>query len=222
MEHVKILQQNKVITASYLKIPNTSEKDLLEETLNNLPKYAVNYVCWDILNNIPKVNATIAYQDQELILMFDITENNYRATYTKTNDPVFKDSCVELFIAVDESGHYYNFEFNSLGTCLASYGKDRNNRQKLEPQLIDTINRWVNWTEYAPDKSVYHWKLTFILSPQVFCHHNIKQFKPGEYKINLYKCGDELAEPHYLAWYPITNSVKDFHQPDFFGKLLLI
>lgn len=222
MANVETIQHNKIITAPYLETLDTSEQFLVEAALNNVPKYAVNYSCWNNLNDVPKVNATIAYRDQKLILMFEIIESSFRSTYTESNDPVFKDSCAELFIAVDDSGYYYNFEFNSFGTCLASYGKGRNNRQKLQPQLIDTINRWVNWKEFSPQKSVYSWTLTFILPPYVFCYHNISRFKPAEYKINLYKCGDELPEPHYLAWSPITNTIKDFHQPDFFGTLILI
>ncbi len=221
MEHVEILPQNKIITASYIKTPDLAEHVLIETALVKLPKYAVNYSCWNKLNDMPQVTTTIAYRNLALVVMFDVIEISNRATYTKSNDPVFKDSCVELFIAIDDSGYYYNFEFNSFGTCLASYGKDRQNRQKLQPQVIDTINRWVNWKEFSPQKPVYRWTLTFSLPPQVFCYHNIRQFKPATYKVNLYKCGDELPEPHYLAWNPITTAEKDFHQPEFFGTLIL-
>ena len=34
-------------------------------------------------------------------------------------------------------------------------------------------------------------------------------------RMNLYKCGDGLAEPHYLTWQPISTPAPDYHRPEF-------
>lgn len=57
--------------------------------------------------------------------------NEHRAAYRQCNEPVFKGSYVEFFIAVDDRGNYYNFEFNTLGTRLGSYGKIDTSVQNL-------------------------------------------------------------------------------------------
>src|SRR3546814_9695772 len=36
---------------------------------------------------------------------------------------------------------------------------------------------------------------------------------------NFYKCGDDLPEPHYVAWNPIDNPTPNFHLPQYFGEL---
>jgi hypothetical protein len=36
---------------------------------------------------------------------------------------------------------------------------------------------------------------------------------------NLYKCGDKLRFPHYLAWREIDLPAPDFHQNRFFGSI---
>jgi Carbohydrate-binding family 9 len=38
-------------------------------------------------------------------------------------------------------------------------------------------------------------------------------------KANFYKCGDKLAQPHFLAWNRIETPEPDFHQPAFFGDI---
>jgi hypothetical protein len=38
-------------------------------------------------------------------------------------------------------------------------------------------------------------------------------------RANFYKCGDDLPEPHFLAWNMINTEEPDFHRPEFFGTL---
>ena len=38
--------------------------------------------------------------------------------------------------------------------------------------------------------------------------------------MNLYKCGDSLARPHYLSWQPVATPHPDFHRPEFFKPVL--
>ncbi|RYE19996.1 MAG: hypothetical protein EOP42_28155 [Sphingobacteriaceae bacterium] len=170
----------------------------------------------------PKVNFIAAYHPKALIIKFQVEESSHQAVYQHTNDPVFKDSCVELFIAVDDSGNYYNFEFNSLGACLASYGKNRHVRKKLSSEQINGIQRQVKWIENAPLTQTYRWEIMIVLPPSIFCYHNLKSFTATSYKANFYKCGDDLVPLHYLAWNKITSPKPDFHQSEYFGTLQLM
>jgi len=194
----------------------------IDEFLNTVPRYSIAHVCWLNTEVIPKVEVAAAYTKEALLFKYYITETTHRATYQLPNEPVFKDSCVELFIAVDDSGNYYNFEFNSLGTCLASYGKDRNNRLKLTPEVIAKICRQIKWVNYSPSKHQFDWELTLIFPAEAFCFHQVKYQPSQQFRVNFYKCGDELPEPHYLAWNPVRSEVMDFHQPRFFGLLQLV
>ena len=52
-------------------------------------------------------------------------------------------------------------------------------------------------------------------------YSTISQPEPGVvWKANLYKIADKTSNPHYLTWAPVENAVLDFHQPEFFGKLV--
>jgi len=223
MRHVNdtILQQN-VVNASSIPSPVNAEQNRIDEWFNDLQRHTISSICWLTLQNVPEVKFVVAYKHDALCLKYYVKETTHLATYRTSNEPVFKDSCVEFFIAVNGSGNYYNFEFNSLGTCLASYGKDRHDRLKLAPDVIAEITSRVKWINYSPATNQFEWELTVILPVKVFCFDDI-QFQPlQQYQVNFYKCGDNLPEPHYLAWNPVRSTVMDFHQPHFFGALQLV
>lgn len=216
------MQIKKEIIVPYLLPTGLNSPEVIATELNRLEADNLDQVCWVKPPHVPVVSFVIAYNENALFVKFYVHETCHRAVCTNPNDPVFKDSCVEMFIAVDNSGSYYNFEFNSLGTCLSSYGKDRYNRKMLDKQIIRTIACRVEWKEISPANKIYNWELTFILKPSVLCYNQITSFTPGNFTANFYKCGDALEEPHYLAWNPVLSAVPDFHQPAFFGVLKLV
>ena len=216
------MQLKKEIIVPYFEADGLTSPELITTELNHLTAHNLDQVCWVQPPHAPVVSFVVAYNENALLIRFYVHETFHRAVYTNPNDPVYEDSCVEMFIAVDKSGSYYNFEFNSLGTCLASYGKDRYNRKMLDEQIIHTISCQVAWKELPPSGKMYQWELTFILTPSVLCFNQITSFTPGDYTANFYKCGDALEEPHYLAWNPVLTANPDFHQPVFFGGLKLM
>ncbi len=218
MNHVNdtIFQKN-IVKA--LALPVDAEQHRIDEYLDGLPRQGISNICWLKLKNVPDVNFVVAYTCDALFLKYYVKENTHRAICRISNEPVFKDSCVEFFIAVDDSGNYYNFEFNSLGTCLASYGKDRHDRAKLTLDIIANINCRSKWISHSSSTHQFEWELTLTLPVSAFCFNDI-QLRPLQlYQVNFYKCGDDLPEPHYLAWNPVRSEVMDFHQPQFFGTL---
>lgn len=221
MPQSDILVSDKICIAKRLTIADIFDWDKIDSVLNELEPQQIDEICWEKPYKTPTVNFVTAYHPQALMVKFYVEENTHQAIYQHANDPVFKDSCVEFFIAVDGSGSYYNFEFNSLGACLASYGENRYDRKKLHPAQIETIRRKVKWVEKPPSALTYKWDITIIFPVTVFFYDNISCFKSNNYKTNFYKCGDDLVPLHYLAWNKVASSNPDFHQPKYFGILRL-
>ncbi|WP_342645579.1 carbohydrate-binding family 9-like protein [Mucilaginibacter sp. CSA2-8R] len=223
MQHVNdtMLQQN-VIKVPALTLPANASQHQIDDYLNGLQRHPISNICWLALQNAPEVKFALAYKQNALFIKYYTEESTHLATYTISNEPVFKDSCVEFFIAVDDSGSYYNFEFNSLGTCLASYGTDRHNRIKLSADVIANISYKVNWFGDWSVTSPFKWELMLTLPVSIFCFDEVRFHPAQQLKVNFYKCGDNLPEPHYLAWNPVLSPVMDFHQPRFFGALQLV
>jgi hypothetical protein len=66
------------------------------------------------------------------------------------------------------------------------------------------------------------WELTLMVPLELFYHHQWTTLKGKIARINFYKCGDELPQPHFLSWMPIDSAEPDFHLPEFFGELKFI
>lgn len=184
--------------------------------LDQLPSHTIDCLPWPAYKSETSVNFSIAASEKHVLLKFRVKEKNIRAIHTAINSPVYEDTCVEFFIAVDNTG-YYNFEFNCIGTTLAEFGKTRKLRKFLPLFAIEKIMT-ETVIKYLKD-DFYIWELAVVIPVETFIHHKIKDLRSQEYRVNFYKCGDKLPQPHYMVWSPIIAAEPDFHQPQYFGRL---
>lgn len=201
------------------RLHKDSPLPLIAEALDALPRQQIAEEPWPDAQEKPNVGFAIGYNGDCIFLRYHVQERTVRATYLKTNDPVYKDSCVEFFVAFDGEQAYYNLEFNRLGTCLASYGQDRHDRRLLPEQAVSQIRRWGTMGEVDASTNRAAWQLTMAIPARVFTEHRLIDFGGTTARANFYKCGDDLPEPHFLAWNRIQAPQPDFHLPAFFGKL---
>lgn len=184
----------------------------------------VTEVNWQEFPYKPDVDVSLAYTNKELLLKYYVTENWFKAEMTEINDPVYEDSCVEFFVSPDDTGVYYNLEFNALGTCLMGAGKDRYSRERADKEIIKKI-RTVSSVGRNPVQErtgEFSWTLTIAIPPEVFFHHAISGLEEKKFRANFYKCGDKLSMPHYISWNPIATEKPDFHRPEYFGLLKFV
>jgi hypothetical protein len=191
--------------------------------LNRGIQHAVDHLLWSDAADKPVVTFSIAYTAHSILLKYRVKEKYFKADYHNTNDPVFNDSCVELFIAFDNDINYYNFEFNALGTALVEYGSDKNARLGVKTQLIQAITskHHIN-TGTGEQGSFTHWELLLNIPFTVFEHHYITTLQGRVCSANFYKCGDGLPVPHFLSWNNIIYPKPNFHLPKFFGRLKFV
>jgi hypothetical protein len=195
-----------------------SAKEALSQKVKKNENYNIDFNPWNY-DFAGEVEFNIAYNDDALLVKFDVVEENILAIYNQPNDPVYKDSCVELFIALDNDKAYYNFEFNCKGTCLAGFGDSKNDRVLLEPKNIKSIKASSVFKSVVfKDKKMIKWELTLEIPKSVFYFHDITTFKNRLARLNFYKCGDDLPQPHFLSWKPIESEAPNFHLPEFFGS----
>jgi hypothetical protein len=196
--------------------------ELLSARINDSNNELIDNLLWSESGYRPHVAFRMAYTSESILLKFMVREKYIKADYHQINDPVYKDSCVELFIAFDNDPAYYNLEFNYLGTALVGYGCFRTSRTPIEKQWIEKIKSYsIQPTENKNDK-IFEWELILKIPFSLFQYNNIKTLENQVCKVNLYKCGDDLPEPHYLSWNNITNPEPNFHLPEFFGEVRFI
>ncbi|MDD4992793.1 MAG: carbohydrate-binding family 9-like protein [Paludibacter sp.] len=170
----------------------------------------------------PDCRFKIARSNESLFIHFKITEKNIHAWYANDHDPVWKDSCVEFFCQLPDQLSYFNFEFNCIGTCLASKRDSRtDNIIPFTTEEISSIKRYASLGNAPFDTrpGVSEWKLTVEIPFSLIGF--ISGELPETINANFYKCADESSVPHYLSWNLITTPKPDFHCPAFFGKLFI-
>ncbi|MFR8012544.1 MAG: carbohydrate-binding family 9-like protein [Clostridia bacterium] len=146
-------------------------------------------------------------------------ETDLRAVGTQRDDPVYEDSCLELFLNPfpEQSDCYINVEVNPNGAFLCQFGPERENR------------RWVrDLTELAPEVHAFRenggWGITVHLGEDFLQalygadYHTQKRTMRG----NFYKCGDRTDHPHYGAFAPVSTLPPGFHNPECFADIILL
>lgn len=191
--------------------------DAVSSLLDGEEKVSVAYAPWPAFPYKPDTRVSILYSDHCLFLKFYVEEKTLLAVHADTHSAVYKDSCVEFFISLDDSG-YYNLEFNSIGTCLAAFGMDKDNRTFLPIEAVERIRRRAV-IDREPNRGVVRWTLTLVVPFETLVHHQPFALHARECRANFYKCGDDLPEPHFLSWAPLKAPQPDFHQPQDFGIL---
>lgn len=191
--------------------------------LSNEEQHKINNLLWSNDGYKPDVFFSMAYTNNSILLKYSVREEYLSAIYRNINDPVYKDSCVELFIAFGNEDNYYNLEFNCLGTALVGYGSKKNDRINIDRSIIQGIKSYSYIkTSDADEKALINWELTLNIPFSVFKYNSISSLTGSVCRVNFYKCGDDLPIPHFLSWNNIINPHPDFHQPEFFGQVSFV
>ncbi len=222
------------LSVNKLLIPYTGE--LLSSDYQNITsvirskgtQILIDKINWSEYPYKPSVLLFAGYSKSHLWLSWKVENDHFRAEAREDNDPVWEDSCVEIFIApmegtdtfnlLNEKSLYHNFEFNVLGICLSAHG-NKLQRKPLSPEELRQILRFPGKevSELPETGAQFDWDLTVAI-PLV-----LAGLVPGNpFRVNFYKCGDLTRKPHFLSWNRIESAGPDFHLPQFFGEAQLV
>lgn len=205
--------------------PKLDSIEITEAAIFFERNYSFEYV--DMLNwptqfpYKPSCQFKIARSNTSIFIHFKVIEKCIRALYSNDHEPVWEDNCVEFFCQLPGQKHYFNFEFNCIGTCLATKRLSRTEDIILfESKDMDLIKRFssLGTKPFKEKKGNFEWKLTVEIPFSLIGIQ--KDELPTVIKANFYKCGDETSVLHYLSWNNIMTKEPNFHQPEFFGELI--
>lgn len=167
----------------------------------------------------PIVSALLAASDSHLFVNFFVRGLGLKAEHSATNDPVWSDSCVEVFVEHPQGG-YRNLEMNCIGALLSSYQKARRvDVKRITDEEAAEIIRFTSLPgeTFTEIDGVHEWTVTMGVPFKLLGFGE----RPEELRCNFYKCADGSRWRHYLSWSPIDTPKPDFHRPEFFGTLRL-
>ncbi|MBE6188153.1 MAG: hypothetical protein E7143_03400 [Rikenellaceae bacterium] len=165
----------------------------------------------------PTVTAYMAYSKSAIAILFEVAESHTCAVELADNGRVWEDSCVELFIANPVGEGYFNFEMNAIKTLLAAKRLSRTNAEHFSADSLAMIVRHGSFDHAPVDiRQQNSWWAGEVIPFSLLGVESM----PESLSVNIYKCGDNLLQPHYLSWSPITLDKPNFHCPEFFGTLI--
>lgn len=147
-------------------------------------------------------------------------EKDPEARYTRLNEPVYLDSCLEFFFTMHGAGKpengYINIESNSVPAILTAYGRGRAPRTSLVDMCIAPF-------EVRSVVADDHWELfEFVPLTVLKKVFGIEEVDESTYFAgNFYKCGSYRHPDTYGSWAHIGTPEPDFHRPECFGRFIL-
>ena len=189
-----------------------------------LPALSIRHYLWLGNGYEPKVEARVGCSDHYLYVRFEVFEKRVRVRHLDFQSPVYKDSCVEMFIDPfpDKGLGYLNFETNAAGAMLLGFGPGRHGRVRVPADDLAgfRIQGSVAGAWDGPIREA-SWTVRYRVPQLLFRKYYADVLRPGTAgKANFYKCGDETEVPHYGAWSPPRVPAPDFHRPESFGSLV--
>ncbi|AQQ09217.1 hypothetical protein L21SP3_01018 [Sedimentisphaera cyanobacteriorum] len=176
---------------------------------------------------IPKVKAKLAYDQENIYVIFKVDDRYVKAEAEGYNSPVCLDSCVEFFFTPSDNikDGYFNLETNCAGTILMYHQLERGVEAKpMSEAKLDQIEIAHSIPGLVKEeiKKPLTWTLEYRL-PLSILESRSALTKPASgtiWKANFYKCADNTSNPHWLTWSFVDKPYPDFHRPEFFGTLI--
>ena len=176
----------------------------------------------------PEVEFRIWHSGDVLHLEYKVCEQGIRAVETRDGHDVYMDSCVEFFFQPrPEDPHYYNFEFNAIGTMVLSWRTGRLDPEHAPADVLASVRREAcgkpsvegSRKGFEEKASEGPWTLHADIPAKALWRSGLDSFDGLRARGNFYKCGDGLAVPHFVTFAPISTPKPDYHRPEFFTEL---
>ncbi len=192
-----------------------------KEDIKNFPVGEIACYPWEKDGDIhPESHAAVfAVENEGIHAVLWSFEDNILCNCTMRDDPVYTDSCLEVFLMpVEGDNRYINFEVNKNGVYLSQIGTCRSDRvfirtlTDLEP-IIQTIRITENGKKA--------WGYEIIIPEELISalygtdYHICESIIKG----NFYKCAELSENPHFGSFFPVKTEKPDFHRPEFFGDI---
>lgn len=202
---------------------NVNDPNLIKNALIDLPENKIEQVNWpDLYPSKPLVSFKIAHNGSHLFLLFSVEENEILAEVNVDNGPVWTDSCVEFFMQIGESPYYYNLELSCIGKALFGYRRERKDVIYGNADVMSSIKRYpsLGLEPFGRKQGSFSWDLLVVIPATAYWQSGLTTFEGLNAWANFYKCGDNLAERHYVSWGAISTDKPNFHTPPFFCELI--
>jgi len=151
--------------------------------------------------------------EREWIVKLTACEEEPRATYTQNDEPVYKDSALEVFLNFAPMADWYmNLEVNANGALLCHFGR----KGEREPVALMSKEKTIVKVQREADKWSVLLRIPFLLISD--CFGDVKIESGKNISFNLYKISESEEDLHFISHTDIPVANPDFHLPAFFAE----
>lgn len=201
---------------------NLDDKNALEKVFDKLDSHPIACCNWpDQAPYCPEVSFKAFHTGEYFVIRYYVKEDSYMAEAANDGGRVWEDSCVEFFISPQGDGAYYNFETNCIGTIHLAHRSPGVRSQMASEQTYASIKRFpsLGTEPFSLKEEPVEWTMTLFVPAIALYADDIDSWSGLHCKMNFYKCGDRLAQKHFLSWAPIQAERPNFHLPEFFADV---
>ncbi|MEQ8788928.1 MAG: carbohydrate-binding family 9-like protein [Pirellulaceae bacterium] len=169
--------------------------------------------------------ARLLWDDEHLYAAFFCHDAHVSAKFTRRDEPVYRDDCVEVFCAPNplRGEAYFNFEMNARAMLLDQHhprgrfsGLDQewNSRGvRIATHVMGTLN--------DDDDEDLGWTLEVAIPWENFAGvaRRLPPLAHDRWRLNLNRCGGD-TNPQYSQWSPSMTTKPDFHRLESFGEIV--
>ncbi|MES2875049.1 MAG: carbohydrate-binding family 9-like protein [Bacteroidota bacterium] len=211
----------RVYKISELKVPIKIDGDWNKRQWRSVKPIYINNPINNQPHFIPVVRAKMAYDKNNVYLIYQVQDRYVKSVTTEIGGPVWKDSAVEFFFSPDSSlpANFFNFEINCGGTPLLGYRSIPRTRIDTADIKRIEIGHSLPKTVQSEIEEPVTWTVEFRIPLDMLAKYsNVTRPKKGVvWRANFYKIAEITSNPHYLTWAEISPPGKSFHAPEFFG-----
>lgn len=206
-------------------------KELIDSRMISAPVQTITHFCGPEPQFRPTTSFSVVQMGRSLIVNFSVHDRAVRCRYGNDQDPVYEDSCVEMFIQPAGVQGYFNVEMNAAGTLLMWYITDPHRGADgsfagANPVPSALLSRIVRSTSLGREVPIeieqeVEWYVAYMLPFSILEEMSRTEIDltAEPWRGNFYKCGDKTTNPHWASWSPVPGTAPNFHQPQYFGTL---
>ena len=197
----------------------------VEAAWKDAPSFGAFKFPWWKEGKREQTDARMLWDDRYLYVLYQCDDAHISAQYTKRDERVYLDDCVELFTAPNPKTPkvYFNIEMNVNAAILDRYHPPRGKGKEL-PQWDATgilIKVSIDGTKNDDSDTDKGWVLEVAIP---FSDFKIATGKDSPsagdvWRLNLNRCGGE-TNAQYSQWSPSGTTRPSFHVPEAFGRIV--
>jgi len=160
---------------------------------------------------------------EALTVRFECADTDAWGTLKGRDAPVYKEECVEVFLApgTDDPRDYFEFELSPLGTFFDAKIHNPTGRRESLTADVEWNARGATW-KAAVDASRARWSAEIRLPWAALGAADPSRLARA-WRLNLYRIDRprDGGPPEYSCWSPTLATPPNFHLPARFGSLAL-